>query len=125
MRGLREKPRGAVAAEFALVLPVLLTIVLGAIDWGWYFCVREVAINASREGARTASLLGNTTTDGVARANAYLASAGMCLGGASAGAGAGTNVRVDVTCTDVVLTRFFPPSLVPRTITVGAEMRHE
>jgi Flp pilus assembly protein TadG len=125
MRDLPKKPRGAAAVEFALVLPFLLTMVLGAIDWGWYFCVREVAINAAREGARTASLLGNTTANGVARANAYLASAGLCADGASAGAGAGGNVRVDVTCTDVVLTRFFPPALVPRTVSVSAEMRHE
>lgn len=123
MRARRNDQRGAAAAEFVLVLPVLLIIVLGTIDWGWYFTVREVAINAAREGARTASLLGNTTADGVARANAYLGT--MCPGGASAGAGAANDVRVDVTCTNVVLTRFFPATLIPRSLTVSAEMRHE
>jgi Flp pilus assembly protein TadG len=122
---LRERERGAAAAEFVLVLPVLLTLVLGTIDYGWYFSVREVATNAAREGARTAALLGNTTANGVARANTYLANAGMCPGGAAAGAAAAGNVRVNVTCTNVVLTYFFPATLVPRTLTVGAEMRHE
>jgi Flp pilus assembly protein TadG len=121
----RERERGAVAAEFVLVLPVLLTIVLGTIDYGWYFSVREVAVNAAREGARTASLLGNTTASGVARANQYLAGSGMCPGGAAAGAAAAGNVRVDVTCTNVVLTYFFPATMVPRSLTVSAEMRHE
>jgi Flp pilus assembly protein TadG len=119
-----------VAAEFVLVLPVLLAIVLGVIDWGWYFCVREAAINASREGARTASLLGNTTTDGVTRANAYLSQAGMCsTPGATAGAGAcnatGTLCNVTVSCNQVVLTGFFPAALIPTTLTVSTEMRHE
>lgn len=125
MRTPRESPRGSAAAEFVLVLPVLLTLVLGAIDWGWYFSVREVAINAAREGARTASLMGNTTANGVARANTYLSQTGLCPNGASAGAAAGANVRVDVTCSNVVLTRFFPATLVPRTLSVSAEMRHE
>jgi Flp pilus assembly protein TadG len=125
MRAFDPKPRGAVAAEFVLILPVLLAIVLGVIDWGWYFCVREAAINASREGARTASLLGNTTADGVARANAYLSQTGMCLNGASAGGAAAGDVNVTVTCAQVVLTGFFPAALIPRTLTVSAEMRHE
>ena len=125
MRANDSKQRGAAAVEFALVLPILLAIVLGVIDWGWYFCVREAAINASREGARTATLLGNTTANGVARANTYLASVGMCLDGASAGAAAAGNVNVTVTCDAVVLTKFFPAALIPRTLTVSTEMRHE
>jgi Flp pilus assembly protein TadG len=48
--------RGAAAVEFALVLPVLLMIVLGTIDWGWYFFVSQVVTNAAREGARVGSL---------------------------------------------------------------------
>lgn len=117
--------RGSAMIEFVLVAPLFLMLMLGAIDWGWYFSVREVAINAAREGARTASLMGNTTANGVARANGYLAQTGFCPNGASAGAAAGTNVRIDVTCANVVLTRFFPETLVPRTLTVSAEMRHE
>ena len=39
-----------------LVLPFFLLVMLGAIDWGWYFTLRETAINATREGARTGSV---------------------------------------------------------------------
>jgi Flp pilus assembly protein TadG len=42
--------------EFALVLPVLLLLVLGAIDWGYFFFVQQVVTNAAREAARVGSL---------------------------------------------------------------------
>jgi len=44
--------RGAVAAEFALLLPVLLTILFGIIEFGFIMYGREVVTNAAREGAR-------------------------------------------------------------------------
>jgi Flp pilus assembly protein TadG len=50
MRRLDE--RGAAAAEFALLLPVLLTILFGIIEFGMIMYGREVVTNASREGAR-------------------------------------------------------------------------
>ena len=50
MRKLNE--RGAVAAEFALLLPVLLTILFGTIEFGMIMYSRELITNASREGAR-------------------------------------------------------------------------
>jgi Flp pilus assembly protein TadG len=50
MRQLNE--RGAVAAEFALLLPVLLTILFGIIEFGMIMYGREIVTNATREGAR-------------------------------------------------------------------------
>lgn len=46
---------GAAAAEFALILPFLILIILGAIDLGQFVHVGQVVSNASREGARQAS----------------------------------------------------------------------
>jgi Flp pilus assembly protein TadG len=48
--------RGAAAVEFAIVLPVLIGIVFGTIDWGYYFFTREIVVNAAREGARVGTL---------------------------------------------------------------------
>lgn len=48
--------RGAAALEFAIVLPVLLSLLCGTIDWGYYFFTREIVVNASREGARVGTL---------------------------------------------------------------------
>lgn len=50
MRKLNE--RGAVAAEFALLLPVLMLILFGTIEFGMIMYSRELITNASREGAR-------------------------------------------------------------------------
>jgi len=48
----KQDERGAAAAEFALLLPVLLTILFGIIEFGMIMYGREVVTNASREGAR-------------------------------------------------------------------------
>jgi Flp pilus assembly protein TadG len=125
MRTCARKQWGAVAAEFILVLPILLTIILGTIDWGWYFCVREVAINAAREGARNGSLLDHAADpDGINAATRALSSFPSCAASVAAPTFGGA-VRINVTCANTVLTNFFPATLVPRTLTVSAEMRHE
>jgi Flp pilus assembly protein TadG len=51
------RQRGAVAVEFALVLPLMLLLVLGGVDWGYYFFCSQVAANAAREAARAGSLI--------------------------------------------------------------------
>jgi len=53
-RGLRAE-RGAVAVEFALILPVLMLFVFGIIDFGHAWYVGHVVSDASREGARYAT----------------------------------------------------------------------
>ena len=59
-----DKPvRGAAAVELAVVLPLLLTLVFGIIEFGWVFMVRETLTNSSREGARVAVLQGSTEQD--------------------------------------------------------------
>jgi hypothetical protein len=50
-RGLRGE-RGAIAVEFALILPVLLLLVFGIVDFGHAWYMKQIIINASREGAR-------------------------------------------------------------------------
>jgi hypothetical protein len=128
-----DRARGTAAVELALVLPLLLTLVLGAIDWGFYFTIREIAIHAAREGAREGSLVGKTSGDGLAAANGFLTNAGFCTGGASDDGSDAATVRVKVACgppdgpdgSFVVLTNFFPAALVPRTLTVRAQIRHE
>jgi Flp pilus assembly protein TadG len=48
--------RGAVAAEAALVFPVILLVTFGAIRYGWFFLRLQQITNAARCGARTAAL---------------------------------------------------------------------
>jgi Flp pilus assembly protein TadG len=48
----RLDERGASAVEFAILLPVLMLILFGIIEFGMVMYSREVLTNASREGAR-------------------------------------------------------------------------
>jgi len=52
----RPRQTGAAAVEFALVLIPLLLLILGTIDWGYYFYIREIVADAARAGARAGSL---------------------------------------------------------------------
>jgi Flp pilus assembly protein TadG len=49
---MRRGQDGAAAVEFALVLPVLITLLFGIIQFGWYFFVANSASSSAREAAR-------------------------------------------------------------------------
>ena len=55
--------RGAGLAEFALVLPVLLMILFGIIEFGFVLSRSQAVEAAAREGARLASLSSSTSAD--------------------------------------------------------------
>ncbi|MEA5453434.1 TadE family protein [Sinomonas sp. JGH33] len=61
------RERGAVAVEFALVLPVLLVLVLGIIDFGRLFSAQQTLTYAARSGARV-MVLQNSSTAAIAAA---------------------------------------------------------
>jgi len=44
-------PKGQGLLEFALVLPIILVVVIGALDFGMAFFVKVVLENSAREGA--------------------------------------------------------------------------
>ena len=48
----RRLEHGAAAVEFALVVPLLVTLLFGMIQFGWFFFVANSASAAAREGAR-------------------------------------------------------------------------
>jgi Flp pilus assembly protein TadG len=89
-RAARED--GGVLVEFALVVPILLMIFAGIVDFGLMMQRREVVTNAAPEGARIAVLPGYgncnpaNVADVRARVNAYLND------GIAAGASANANV---------------------------------
>jgi Flp pilus assembly protein TadG len=55
MRTRRSDERGAAAVEFALILPVLMLILFGIIEWSLMFKDSLTVASATRAGARTAS----------------------------------------------------------------------
>lgn len=50
--------RGAAALEFALVVPILIMLVFGVVDFGLMISNQAVFANASRDAARTGSFFG-------------------------------------------------------------------
>ena len=50
----RRKEDGQYTVEFALVLPILILLIFGMLDFGWLFYNKIEVNNASREGARYA-----------------------------------------------------------------------
>jgi Flp pilus assembly protein TadG len=58
----RSGERGAAAVEFALVVPLLITLVFGIVDFGYAINRYAMINNATREGARAASLSQSAAT---------------------------------------------------------------
>lgn len=65
------KDGGAAAVEFALVLPVLLLLVLGIIDFGRAFNMQIALTQAAREGVRALALPPYSGADARARDAAF------------------------------------------------------
>ena len=55
--------KGSSAVEIAIALPLFLMLVIGIIEFGWYFFVQHTLQYATREGMRLA-LVGRTLTEG-------------------------------------------------------------
>ena len=69
-RACRQSERGSVAVEFALLIPILLLVLFGVINFGVLMYNQAVMTNAAREGARWAAIH-TTTTYGLTCSNAY------------------------------------------------------
>jgi Flp pilus assembly protein TadG len=70
MRGLRIRrknpnaQRGQALVELAVIVPVLMLMIGGVVEFGFLFAADMTIESASREGARTAAALGNYGTEG-------------------------------------------------------------
>lgn len=132
----RRGPRGAVLIEFVLVLPLFLLLLLGAIDWGWYFVLRQTAINATREGARTGSVQDNpAAAEAAARVavTSYLAAARFRVqdpvvstaGSVMVGGNPVRVIAVGLVAYPAGSITGFAPTRVPASITAQTVMRLE
>lgn len=125
---LRLRRRASTIVEFALVLPILLVLLLGVMEFAWLGRTHLALANAAREGARTAALGATTTNIRTRVINAarpvtlntshvslnYSLDNGVtffALGdsGTQNSAPAGSMVRVQINYTQSSLTGFFSP----------------
>ena len=58
MKLILKDKNGAAAVEFALILPLLILVVFGIIEFGLLLYNQQVITNASREGARAGIVVG-------------------------------------------------------------------
>jgi len=80
VRRAGDRRRGAAIVEFAVVLPLLLVLLFGIIDFGWVFMVRQTLTNAAREGCRVAVLKTATADDVLDRVREVMSSTGYAEG---------------------------------------------
>jgi Flp pilus assembly protein TadG len=129
----RRNDAGAELIELAIVLPILVLLLVGIVDFAFLFQRWEVVTNASREGARLASMASDdyTITDVQNRVQSYLSSGGLRATPTTAvdfattdtvGAGPTTINTVTVTVTYPSNFIFLPGSI---NITSSSEMRSE
>jgi Flp pilus assembly protein TadG len=97
MAGRLKSERGAELIEMALVLPLLLLIIVGTVDFGFLFQRYEVLTNAAREGARIAVLPGYNTADVRSRVCSYLTTGGVPTTGCTGTTPTPTNPVITVT----------------------------
>ena len=133
---IRLNEHGAVATEFAILLPVLLLIVFGTVEFGMMMYGREVVTNATREGARygiVAQAPPVTSGEMITQATNYLTGTGVnpasvtfsvpaCCGAT------GTPVTLAATYRYPWLIPYIPTMLgvpSPFPIAITTTMRHE
>jgi Flp pilus assembly protein TadG len=127
---------GTVAVELLIVLPLLLSLLLGMVEFSMFLAARQQVTTASREGARVAALGGTTAevqlavaqflgAGNLGNANAqvqFIAQAGL-----SAASGDAVQVIVSLPVTQAVpdLLAFAGISLQNQNIVASTVMRKE
>jgi Flp pilus assembly protein TadG len=97
---------GGAVLEAFLVLPILLALAFGTVEFGWYFYVKHTMQGAAREGARAAIVPDADNTKVSTAVQACLTAAGLQNSGYTvqtdptnvAGVASGTPVTVTVQC---------------------------
>ncbi len=99
-----KNERGAELLEFALVLPLLLLLVLGAIEFGRAYFTYNILAKAVRDGARYAATTEVSST-GTLDATALTKSKNVVVFGNSTGTG--TKKILDLQTSQVTVTQTF------------------
>ena len=131
-----EGRRGTAAVEFAFVLPVFITLVLGIIEMGRGIMVGQLVTNAARDAARTACLTGTTNSQVVSAAQSTVAttcgvSQGDVLVSIATSSGSVSTAKTGDLITVTVSLPFEKVSYLPpkylsgKSLTATSAMRHE
>ena len=116
--------KGAVSIEFALVVPIVMLVVLGLMEWGRFEMIRQVTSTATFNGARLGTISGATDVDVEAKVNSILAV--YFIEGATTTTNFGADhvtveVQVPVGPNAFFLNKFFGSATVKRQFCVALE----
>ncbi len=131
--------KGGVAIEFAFVLPLLIILLFGIIEFGLIIYDKAIITNASREGARAGIVMAETrlsSSEIINIVNSYCSSYLITFGSSpspastvvdGAGGSFGNNLTVTVTYTYrfLVIPQFVTTITGPITLTARTVMRME
>jgi hypothetical protein len=132
LRKLLKGTKASVVVEFALLLPLMVTLVFSIIELGsaWYF--KQMMVNASREGARMGAMFeGGTNAEVVAYVQNLLNESGfpgdVSINATGAESGPGAQVQVQITGQHqlAVLGSLVPGCPESINLTATTIMRHE
>ena len=97
-----SRSRGIASLEFVIIMPVLLILLFGVMEYGWMMAKSGELVNAAREGARTGARPDATLADINSVVDTRMADAGMT--------GYTTIVTTATVVGDPVTTRFWTPT---------------
>jgi Flp pilus assembly protein TadG len=122
-----KKEKGQSVVEFALVVPILILLLFGIIEFGRIYETINVITSAAREGARVAAVTAPNGSAVNSAVNAVL-QAGQVAGPATitiAGPNAASQITVTVQVQYVPITGNIVPGLSEMTLTRASVMRWE
>jgi Flp pilus assembly protein TadG len=122
-----HRERGASLIEFAILMPLLITLLLGVVEFAWLFSQNIDVRHGAREGARLAATdYGNETTIANETCDRMdiAGTAAVTVNLTRSGATIGDEINVTVTATPASLTGFFD-YILPATLTSSIETRLE
>lgn len=94
---VRRSDEGAVAVEFALVIPVLLLLLFGIVDFGRLLYVKNALVYATADGARAAALHSTTVGSNETQTAVAIVTAAAASMNITSVSGQGTAVTVPTT----------------------------
>lgn len=130
IRTTRSRKDGVALVEMALVLPLLLLLVFGVMEYGWMFLKAEQVADSARHGARYAATPDATLARTGAMCQSLLNQAGITTAtvavptGIAPGTGNSVTVQITVPYKDLQLLglSFLP---VPQNLTSSVTMLKE
>ena len=122
MLKLLKNEKGQALVEFALVLPVLLMLLCGIIDFGWLYYNQITLNNAAREGARYAVIHYDPSIDWKGESESRMINnmVGVKSATAIVSDPVGQQITASVTASPKILTGFTSVIIGKRTITLHA-----